>query len=130
MGVFSDMIRGIIAEELKAMAAEDAANNGNNSTGKPEDGGAGKPEGNNTGKPEDNGAGKPEGNNTGKPEDNGTGKPEDNNTGKPEDIREMLRTELRSFMAESLNGEPAEGEMPTADEALKNILGFADDEKE
>ena len=97
MGIFSDMIRGIVAEELKAMATE----------------GAPEPE---------NGAPEPE---------NGAPEPDQNKetTSDPE-LRALLRKELRDYMASELNGEAAEGDMPTAEEALCSILGLGQKEKE
>lgn len=109
MGIFSDMIRGIITDELKAMAAEDAAKNTDQQT--PEN----EPENANT---NDNNAGADEQN----ADTAGDDVKNDDN------MRQMLRKELRAFMAENLNGEEAEGEMPTADDALRSILGFAEKE--
>ena len=102
MGVFSDMIRGIITEELEKMAAE-------TKTTTPEQTKA--PET----KPEET-----------KPEET---KPEETKQSEP-DISSLLRKEIRAYMAQSLNGEETEQEMPTADDALKEILGFADKVKE
>ena len=95
MGIFSDMIRGIVAEELKAMAAEP------------------DPKG---GEPDPKG-GEPD------PEKN------KETTNDPE-LRALLRKELRDYMASELNGEAAEGDMPTAEEALCSILGLGEKEKE
>lgn len=111
MGIFSDMIRGIVAEELKAMATEGAP--------EPENG-APEPE---NGAPEpENGAPEPE---------NGAPEPDQNKetTSDPE-LRALLRKELRDYMASELNGEAAEGDMPTAEEALCSILGLGQKEKE
>lgn len=104
MGVFSDMIRGIITEELEKMAAETKATNPETpevpeQTKAPET------------KPEET-----------KPEET---KPEETKQSEP-DISSLLRKEIRAYMAQSLNGEETEQEMPTADDALKEILGFAD----
>ena len=108
MGVFSEMIRGMITEELNKMAAE-AKGEETPAVPKPEETPAApKPE---APKPEET-----------KPEETKPAKDTPNN----EDLSDMLRKEIRAYMAQNLNGEETEQEMPTADEALKNILGFAD----
>lgn len=116
MGIFSDMIRGIVAEELKAMATEGA---GDQSTGAPE------PE---TGSTDPStGATEPENN---APDPEATAADQNKETTSDPELRALLRKELRDYMATELNGEAAEGDMPTAEEALCSILGLGQKEKE
>ena len=118
MGIFSDMIRGLVAEELKAMATEGAADQNAGAT-EPESGTTDK----NTGATEtENGATETEGGASDSDQNNET-------TSDPE-LRALLRKELRDYMASELNGEAAEGDMPTAEEALCSILGLGEKEKE
>ena len=106
MGVFSEMIRGMITEELNKMAAEAK---GEETPATPEETPAAPKQ--EAPKPEET-----------KPEEPKPAEDTPNNA----DLSDMLRKEIRAYMAQNLNGEETEQEMPTADEALKNILGFAD----
>jgi len=111
MGIFSDMIRGIVTEELKAMATE----------------GAPEPE-NGTPEPE-NGAQEPE-NGVSEPENEASVPDQNKETTSDPELRALLRKELRDYMASELTGEAVEGDMPTAEEALCSILGLGQKEKE
>ena len=118
MGIFSDMIRGIVAEELKAMATEGTADQNTGAT-EPESGTIDQ----NTGaKVPENGATEAEAGASDSDQKKET-------TSDPE-LRALLRKELRDYMASELNGEAAEGDMPTAEEALCSILGLGQKEKE
>ncbi len=123
MGIFSDMIRGIVAEELKAMAAEPDPKGGEPDPkgGEPDPkGGEPDPKG---GEPDPKG---------GEPDPKG-GEPDpekNKETTNDPELRALLRKELRDYMASELNGEAAEGDMPTAEEALCSILGLGEKEKE
>ena len=118
MGIFSDMIRGIVAEELKAMVTEGAADQSTGAT---------EPESGST--DQNAGATEPE-KGAAEPEAGASDSDHNKETTSDPELRALLRKELRDYMASELNGEATEGDMPTAEEALCSILGLGQKEKE
>jgi hypothetical protein len=127
MGIFSEMIRGIVAEELKAMAAEGAGETDPKGGETDPKGGETDPKGGET--DPKGGETDPKGGET-DPKAKATDPEKKKETTSDPELRAVLRKELREYMASELTGEEVEGDMPTAEEALCSILGLGEKEKE